>query len=66
MPRWQTSATCSHANNDVCRVCDFDRYYANKYPECPWNNGPPGHVTPECDEDDWASVAFGDLDEEEA
>jgi len=37
MPRWNESKGCSHINDNVCPTCDFDRYYANKYPdECPW------------------------------
>lgn len=36
-PVWRLSVNCSHANNDSCPTCDFDRYYARKYPnECPW------------------------------
>lgn len=36
-PRWKTVDSCSHRNDDACPTCDFDRYYANKYPnECPW------------------------------
>jgi len=35
--RFLTTETCSHMNNDVCPFCDFDRYWANRYPEdCPW------------------------------
>lgn len=35
--RWMSSRECSHAMPFVCPTCDFDRYYARKYPtECPW------------------------------
>jgi hypothetical protein len=34
---WNSSKSCSHANENVCPTCDFDGYYENKYPnECPW------------------------------
>lgn len=33
---WLDSKQCSHSNENACRVCDFDRYYANNYPDCPW------------------------------
>ena len=37
--RWhQSGNTCSHGNGDVCRTCDFDRYYARTYGSCPWRN----------------------------
>lgn len=36
MPRWMTTATCSHMNDQACPTCDFDRYYAHTYPDCPW------------------------------
>lgn len=37
-PRFHTDPrTCPHFNENVCRTCDFDGYYANTYPECPWN-----------------------------
>lgn len=37
MPRWNKSADCPHMNDNTCPTCDFDRYYAKKYPnECPW------------------------------
>lgn len=40
-PRWRTSATCSHTNNEVCPTCDHDRYYATAYPgSCPWAVSP--------------------------
>lgn len=33
---WVDPHCCSHENNNVCRACDFDRYYAVTYPSCPW------------------------------
>lgn len=33
---WLDSKNCSHSNENVCRLCDFDRYYATTYPSCPW------------------------------
>lgn len=33
---WIDPACCSHENNNVCKSCDFDRYYAQTYPSCPW------------------------------
>lgn len=36
-PRWHVDPrTCSHINDDVCPCCDFDRYYATTYADCPW------------------------------
>jgi hypothetical protein len=36
-PKWRESSICSHSNNNACATCDFDRYYAKKFPEtCPW------------------------------
>jgi hypothetical protein len=35
-PRWRDFLTCSHSNENVCKFCDFDRYYARSYPSCPW------------------------------
>lgn len=36
-PVWHINPRdCSHANDHVCPTCDFDRYYANTYPDCPW------------------------------
>lgn len=27
---------CPHTGDHVCRMCDFDRYYAKTYADCPW------------------------------
>ncbi len=35
---WTDSRECPHYNNNACRTCDFDRYYASNYPECPWGS----------------------------
>lgn len=35
-PRWREVADCDHANENVCALCDFDRYYARNYEGCPW------------------------------
>jgi hypothetical protein len=35
--RWHKDPrTCPHSNDDVCPTCDFDSYYRNNYPDCPW------------------------------
>ena len=35
--RWHLNVRdCPHSNDDVCRMCDFDRYYARTYADCPW------------------------------
>ena len=31
----QTS-TCPHENEHACAFCDFDHFYADTYPDCPW------------------------------
>lgn len=34
---WHTNPrSCLHENDHVCPTCDFDGYYANAYPGCPW------------------------------
>lgn len=33
---WLDPRDCSHDNGNVCKSCDFDRYYANKYQSVPW------------------------------
>lgn len=36
-PRWVLDPKkCSHMNDEVCEMCDFDGYYASNYPSCPW------------------------------
>lgn len=36
--RWhKTAETCPHYNENACPTCDFDGFYAKRYPdECPW------------------------------
>lgn len=37
--RWYMDGRqCSHSNDEVCRTCDFDNYYASTYEDCPWKN----------------------------
>lgn len=37
--RWHTDPTkCPHYNDDVCPTCDFDKYYAFSYEDCPWRD----------------------------
>lgn len=34
----RSTSTCTHANNNACAFCDFDRYYATKHGSvCPWH-----------------------------
>lgn len=33
---WLDVNKCDHTNSNVCRLCDFDRHYANTYPSVPW------------------------------
>ena len=36
---WHTNPRlCSHANEHACPTCDFDDYYADTYPDCPWRD----------------------------
>lgn len=37
-PRWMSVDGCSHSNSQVCKFCDFDRYYAGAYADCPWRD----------------------------
>lgn len=34
--KWMDIKQCSHQNEEVCEFCDFDRYYADTYEDCPW------------------------------
>jgi hypothetical protein len=37
--RWhKESRDCPHINEHACPFCDFDGYYANTYPDCPWRD----------------------------
>lgn len=37
MRLWHDRNECPHHNENACAMCDFDRYYANKYQgACPW------------------------------
>lgn len=35
---WLDAHQCPHSNENVCPTCDFDNYYRNTYPDCPWRN----------------------------
>jgi len=38
MRLWWDSRLCLHSNFNACPTCDFDRYYASKYPNCQWRD----------------------------
>jgi hypothetical protein len=51
--RWYPDPrTCPHYNDNACPTCDFDRYYATTYPDCPWREQA---ITP-APEDIWCPV----------
>lgn len=38
--RWHKNPReCPHYNENVCPTCDFDDYYAENSPDCPWYTG---------------------------
>lgn len=54
---WHVKADdCPHSNEHVCPTCDFDRYYAKTYPECPWRSEDVFMVTGSREWSDWESI----------
>jgi len=70
--RWhKQSNDCPHYNEHACPTCDFDGYYAEKYPdECPWAEKDEGGrvvtVSPSFDAQAYLEKTLDNIEESEA